>query len=488
MKKLVSWCAEQPGYILAFCSGLFLLLGWGQDGINLDSATYATIARNMAEHDSWFYPHYTDFYISQFAEHPPLVMWVQGLIFLIAEPNDSTARLFGALCTVGSVLTAYLIGKEVADKQFGFLSGLILLLTYNFMQIGNSTLLDVPMTFFVMATLLGIIRIWKEGISAKLALFTGTALSLAWLSKGVVTAPVWIAFIAVVLVWNRKWLKDRKFYLIPSTLVVVIGLHFFLDQLFNAGYFARQYFLDQIAARFLGSISETGSNGLQFTIRYLQLYLPFVLLIPFGVYLIIKEKTILLYPILIALVSYILLYSVAPKLYYHYIAPLYALSAPIAAWPLYKLLPMNWVRKISIGFLIAWVLAVIGVTIAGVKIHEIRTPEIYSIKDEMNEMLSGSSSRHGLTIGRGRPDWDRVAKTAWYWRSDILRVNSAEEALERFQTGEFAYILTNNRQKDIENKLLTDSTGLLEVALKNEKVTVSVKSTTERLKESPDDY
>ena len=208
MNRLLVQLGESPGYILGVCSAIFLLLGWGQDGINLDSATYAVIARNMAEQGSWFNPHYTDFYISKFAEHPPLVMWVQGLIFLIVEPNDSTARLFGALCTLGSVLTVYLIGKEVADKQFGFLSGLILLLTYNFMQIGNSTLLDVPMSLFVLATLLGLIRIWKEGLRTKLALFTGTALGLAWLSTGVVTAPVWIALIAVVLVWNRRWLKD----------------------------------------------------------------------------------------------------------------------------------------------------------------------------------------------------------------------------------------------------------------------------------------
>ena len=262
----------------------------------------------------------------------------------------------------------------------------------------------------------------------------------------------------------------------PLVFVVLVGLHFFLDQLFNEGYFARQYFIDRIAGRFLGRISEKGSNGLQFTIRYLQLYLPFVLLIPFGVYLIIKEKISFLYPILIALVCYILSYTGAAKLYYHYFAPLYALSAPIAAWPLYKLLQLERIRKISVGFLIVWVLTAIIVTLVNVRIHEIRTPEIYFIKDEMNELLSGSSSRHGLTIGPGRPDWDWVAKTAWYWRSDVLRVNSAEEALNRFETGDYAYILANNRHGNIEAQLLTGRPDFLEIALKNEYVSVFVKS------------
>ena len=116
---------------------------------------------------------------------------MQAIIFLLFWAGDSTARLFGALCTAGSVVVIYLLGKEVGGRRFGFLSGLILLLTYNFLQIGNSTLLDVPMTFFVLVTLWGLARLHNSG-SGKPHLFgiVGLSLGLGFLTKGVVSAPV----------------------------------------------------------------------------------------------------------------------------------------------------------------------------------------------------------------------------------------------------------------------------------------------------------
>ena len=97
--KLVKWIESNPVTSLIICSGMFLSLGWWQDGINLDSTTYAVIARNITEHGGWFNPTYTPFYHSGFAEHPYLVLWMQAVIFKLFGANDSTARIFGQLCT-----------------------------------------------------------------------------------------------------------------------------------------------------------------------------------------------------------------------------------------------------------------------------------------------------------------------------------------------------------------------------------------------------
>jgi len=196
--RLFDVIADHPALTLLVSAAIFLSLGWSQDGINLDSTTYSVIARNMAEQGRWFDPTYTPYSHTSFAEHPPLVMWMQAIIFLLFGAGDSTARLFGALCTVGSVVVIYLLGKEVGGQRFGFLSGLTLLLTYNFFQIGNSTLLDVPMTFFVLVTLWGLARLHNSG-KPHLFLIVGSGLGLAFLTKGVVSAPVWIAVAATAL-------------------------------------------------------------------------------------------------------------------------------------------------------------------------------------------------------------------------------------------------------------------------------------------------
>jgi len=47
-KRFFNLVAYHPALTLLVLAGIFLLLGWGQDGINLDSTTYSVIARNMA--------------------------------------------------------------------------------------------------------------------------------------------------------------------------------------------------------------------------------------------------------------------------------------------------------------------------------------------------------------------------------------------------------------------------------------------------------
>jgi 4-amino-4-deoxy-L-arabinose transferase-like glycosyltransferase len=74
----------------------------------------------MAEQGRWFDPTYTPYSHTSFAEHPPLVMWMQAIIFLLFGAGDSTARLFGTLCTVGSVVVIYLLEKRLAGSASVF--------------------------------------------------------------------------------------------------------------------------------------------------------------------------------------------------------------------------------------------------------------------------------------------------------------------------------------------------------------------------------
>ncbi len=449
MPRLFDWLSNRPAYLLASCTAIFLALGLGQDGINLDSATYATIARNMAEFGQWFKPHYTSYCHPAFAEHPPLVMWMQGLIFLVLPPNDSTARVFGALCTLGSVLAVYGIGREIKGKNYGFLAGLMLLLTYNFMQIGNSTLLDVPMTFFVLLVLFGIVRTQLKGVTVGNALLTGLALGFAWLAKGVVSAPVWIALTLTCLIFYRRWLKEKAFWLIPITSLTIIIIHLVLDQAFAGGRFTEHYFMRQVASRFLGGGPQIDTRWWEFSYRFVKLYLPFIALFPFGVYIVLKKRINALYPILITLVLYALFYSMAAKLYYHYFCPAYALAAPLAALPLVSLLRDKHVKRIGMTFFALWLLLAVGVKVAGVRVHEIRTAEIYTLTHDMNKYLKDLPERDGLSVCPGEPNWDHIAKIAWYWRSDLGQVATVEEAVDSLETGHYSYILCEKSQIDL---------------------------------------
>jgi len=449
-------------WILCLAAILFLALGFTQDGINLDSTTYSVVARNMAEHNNWFSPSYTAFYHPQFAEHPPLVMWAQALFFLLFGASDSPARLFGALCTIGSVIFVYLLGKEIKGKALGFIAGLVLLLTYNFMQQGNSTLLDVPMTCFILIALWGMARLEKGTASAAICVATGLALSGAFLSKGLVSAPVWIALIFTALFLRRDWLKVSRFWLIPVTAVAVIALYLFMDLLYANGRFTTHYFVTQVWSRFLGESPEVSTRWYEFTYRFVKLYLPFVILLPVGLYMTFRRSLRLLYPTMITLLFYFLFYSTAAKLYYHYFCPAYALAAVFVALPIAQLVSSRALRLISVWFSVIWLALVITVTVADVRIHEIRGRAVYSLTEPMQQFLSDKTSRQGLMVSPGQPAWDYVAKTAWYWRSDIKQTPYASRALRSLRADEsFSYILVKKSNAEAIRELV--DSGLVEV-------------------------
>ena len=426
--RSLEWLRERPGLLLVLCAAILMAVGWSQDGLNLDSTTYAVIARNMAEQGSWFEPTYTNWYLTNFAEHPPLVMWLQGIVFLLLGASDSTARIVGQLAVIGSIWLVYLIGLRIQGKRFGFHAGLVLLLTYSFGQVNNSTLLDGPMTFFGLMALYGTISLLSGDDRLRYSLLAGLGLAGAFLSKGAVAVPFWVAVAASVLLFRRDLLCKPLFWWLPIVAVLPIDLFFLLDQLFANGRFIDHYFIFQVLQRYTYSDATIQTSWWEYSWRLFKLAMPFSLLLPFSIYYAIKQRVRLLWPILIALVAYWLLYSGSAKLYYHYFVPAYALLAPLAALPLLNWLSEKRVRAIQMFFHAFWVATAIVVTAAGVRMHAIRAPEIYTLTQPMLSLLDVTPNRNGMLLGEGEPNWDYVAKAAWYWRSDLRKVNNSAYA------------------------------------------------------------
>lgn len=443
-KLYLSWISDNPVAVLLISAITFLLLGWGQNGINLDSSTYSVIARNMVEHGQWFNPTYTPYSHPSFAEHPPLVMWVQAFIFWLFGANDSTARLFGAICTMGSALAVFWLGREVSGKALGLLGGLVLILTYNFMQGGNSTLLDYPMSFFVLVTLAGLARLQSSRIKDTpwwVFIVTGLALGFSFLAKGVVSGPVWAA-VGIAALMHRNWLKKLRFWIIPGLAIGLVALYLLLDQIYANGHFAHHYFLIQVWRRFIDGGPEISTEWYEFLFRFCTLYLPWIILLPIGIYSAIKKKKNVLLPLGITLLLYAIFYSNAAKLYYHYFAPVYALSALFVAMGLRLFLKDKLVPKVAAVFLIIWVLTGIGVASAGVRIHHVRCAEVYNLTSQMTNLLQQSNTNEGVMVCSGEPNWDIIAKTAWYWRSNIAWTVSLDNALEMIRSDKrYTYLL-----------------------------------------------
>lgn len=78
-----------------------------QQGMFLDGVTYGAIARNMAEgHGAFAAPFYTESVYPVFHEQPPLVLWLQSLLFGLLGDHFWVERFFSLLM---ALLTAWAI-------------------------------------------------------------------------------------------------------------------------------------------------------------------------------------------------------------------------------------------------------------------------------------------------------------------------------------------------------------------------------------------
>jgi len=257
----------------------------------------------------------------------------------------------------------------------------------------------------------------------------------------------------------------------------MVGGHLLLDHFLAGGYFFKRYFYYQIVGRFLENGPEIHTDWWEFSWRFVKLYLPMVVLMPVGTYLVVKKRLVGYYPLLIASLFYFVFYSSAAKLYYHYFCPVYALAAPIVGVPLAVWLTEQRVRRLLPVFSILWLLVAIGVTIGGVRIHHVRHPELYALNEPMRSYLDKQSIRNGVMVGAGEPDWGFVAKTAWYWRSDISHVSDVEQAERGLRAGQYAYLMIDKSRVERDALLHQFKDVALSVLYENERLVIAVPRT-----------
>ena len=110
--------------------------------------------------------------------------------------------------------------------------------------------------------------------------------------------------------------------------------------------------------------------------------------------------------------------------------------------------------------------------VAGVRVHEIRTAEIYTLTDDMNEYLKDSPERDGLCVSADEPNWDQIAKIAWYWRSDLWQVATIEDAIDSLETGRYSYFLSEKSQTDILAIMESAYPGQLRKVTENDRLVI----------------
>jgi len=165
----------------------FLLPNLFATGIFGDGLIYAVVSRNLAAgQGSWWDLHYSAAIFSPFAEHPPLLFWLESLWFRLIGDHHYTEKTFSLLLALGMVVSLRYFWRQMTTQKeekeaWWFPILLWLLVPTIHWAYPNNMLENLLVLFTSWAIWLG----WYAP-SNKRAFFTGIFVFFAFMTKGMV--------------------------------------------------------------------------------------------------------------------------------------------------------------------------------------------------------------------------------------------------------------------------------------------------------------
>ena len=133
--------------LLILSAFLFLFKIGSIPMIDGDTAYYSVIARNIVKSGNWLTLTYNN--PGQIIDKPPLCFWLIGLSIKFFGATDFAINFWHAILGILTILTTYLIGKELFDHKTGYMSGLILMTSALFFYQARVPLQDIPLVLFL---------------------------------------------------------------------------------------------------------------------------------------------------------------------------------------------------------------------------------------------------------------------------------------------------------------------------------------------------
>jgi len=169
--------------ILAFSTIFFVNLGSGPLWIS-DERIHSQWAFHMIKNGDYLTPWAfgeISFYISK----PPLNMWLMSLSYQVFGINNFALRLCSAVFGVLSLIVVFYLGKKLYNSYVGFLSAIILGTFTTFFLFARHAMTDVPLVFFILASIYFFVLSEKTDNSTRFAALGGLFFGLALMTKQV---------------------------------------------------------------------------------------------------------------------------------------------------------------------------------------------------------------------------------------------------------------------------------------------------------------
>lgn len=240
--------------LLAILFSLQVLLRLAPQSMFFDGMIYSTIARNMSEGIGTIWrPYFSKTLFPLFAEHPPLLMWLEAIIFRAFGDSilvEKIVSLLTVLASGGILLATWRLLNE-DDAQFRSVGALPLILALAAGRVGwafaNNMLENLLIVFTSLAIYMVIKAYGVSGLRSRLVLVAaaGLATALAVLTKG----PVGLFPIAAPAIFWLAFRRPRLLDVIADTVIIIavtVAVFAILWQFEEARGYINRYLVNQL--------------------------------------------------------------------------------------------------------------------------------------------------------------------------------------------------------------------------------------------------
>lgn len=247
-------------------------------------AMYALIPQEMLTSGQWLTPTLNG---ARYLDKPPLLYWLNLLVFKLVGAFPGAARLATLFLTLGEIWLTYLIGLRLLGSRAAWLGGLILLTSVGFFAHHFQILTDHLITVALAASLYFLLR-WQEQPNSRWAALFYLSLVVGFLSKGFIGLAFPLLIVSCYA-WQQR--QPRLATLLFSPWGLALGLilvvpWFVLAEQSHPG-FLKHHILNEQILRFLGERQPPDINPFPlagFWLFLLIWLMPWTVLLPEALY------------------------------------------------------------------------------------------------------------------------------------------------------------------------------------------------------------
>ncbi len=261
---------------------------------NPDEGRYAEIARGMVLRQDWVEPR---LFGVDYLSKPVLFYWLLMISFKVFGFTEFAARFMPALFGLLGVIATFIFAKRFYGERAAVFSTLILATNYWYLQVGRYVLIDMVLSFFLVAALYcfyAALQIPSKRTVYLTAFYVLTG--LAFLTKGLVALvlPGFTLFVYAFWTKNARIILLKKHWFFGALIVLAVALPWFWKISVAEPEFLNQFFWHEHFNRFVSSDFEHQSPWYYLILMTPVLFLPWPILPePFFSKNVFKEKFLL---------------------------------------------------------------------------------------------------------------------------------------------------------------------------------------------------